>query len=164
MECAFSAILANPDCMALFVRADIRDALRDEGRIEYPIGHDLTAFDQTMLMLFVVRPSIVQGANMVPHQDVAFCPLVCVLIPFLQLMREQHVQQFIAFSLTGLIDAGGISRVAVQHLATCDGMRQKDWMNGRWALGLLLWCQRRALAARLCAHFFPEFIEVMGGC
>ena len=54
--------------------------LRCPARLDHEVRHRLAAPHQAVLIRTVVRYSIVQGADVVPHQHIMFRPLVCELV------------------------------------------------------------------------------------
>ena len=64
---------------------------------EHPVRHCLAALYQTRFIRMIIRFGVVQGAQIVPHQDVALVPTMDILEFRPKLMVEQEIQQFVAF-------------------------------------------------------------------
>ena len=100
---------------------------------------------------------------MIPHQHVTLGPAVGVLILRLELVREQGLEHAVALRLVELVDADRVARIAVEHSAPRDRMREKERMDGRRTPPALLGGERRPQAAGTGAHVLPELVEVVGG-
>src|SRR5207245_8409327 len=89
-------------------------------------------------------------------------PRVCVLILRLELVSEQGLEHAVALPLVELLDADRVTRIAVEHSAPRDRMREKERMDGRRTPPALLGGERRPQAAGTGAHVLPELVEVVG--
>src|SRR5262249_3630258 len=72
--------------------------------IEKPRRHHLAALDEARLVRPVIGDGVVNGAEVLPHQHVAFLPAVHVAVLRLELVREQIVEQLVAFRRRQLVD------------------------------------------------------------
>src|SRR5689334_3223672 len=66
-------------------------------RLEVLVRHHLATLDQAMLVRSVVRDRAMYGADVLPHEYIAFLPAGGIAVLRLQLVLEQERQRFFAF-------------------------------------------------------------------
>jgi hypothetical protein len=121
---------------------------------EDKIGRHLTPFNQAMFVFSVISHRIVQGTDILPHQQVAPCPVMGKSIFGLNRMSEKKLRQPFTFLLGNIVDAHRISRIGVEYVASCDRMLQKYRMRYGRSLPALLLGQHWPRASLFTAHHF----------
>ena len=96
------------------------------GRLDLDVGQGLVEIGNP-----VGGDGAVDGADMVPDQDVVLGPVVGVAVFGLQHMGEQVVECVAALCVAHTFDAYGKTGVHVDHLAPADRVREKHRVRHR---------------------------------
>ena len=123
--------------------------------------HDLTTPDIAVFVGAVVSNRVMHRADVIPHQQRIFLPVIGVKIFILHLQRKKVFKDLVTLLLTEFVNFHGIARVGVQHFLACDRMGQESRVNCRRAFTFLFFAERWASTAWPLAHHVPELVEIV---
>src|SRR5207249_9735874 len=101
---------------------------------------------------------VVDGTDVLPHEDVALLPVKGVAVLGLQLVREQELEHLLAFLLRQLVDPDRVAGIGVENAAPGDRVREKNRVRHRRLRRLLRFGERRTRTAS-AAPDFPALVE-----
>ena len=129
--------------------------------IEHLGRHHLAAAHQPDLVRTIIGDRAMDGAEVVPHQQVVLVPGVGVAEALFELEAEQVFQHLVALAFGEFVDPHRIAGIAVQHLPAGDRMGEEQRMHHRRTPAALFLGHRRAGARLVAAHVLPELLEVV---
>src|SRR4029450_5792385 len=114
-----------------------------------------------MLAGTIVGHGVMDGSNVLPHEDISLLPMRYVAILGLELVLEEEFEYFFTLVFRQLVDPHRITGIGVQHFAAGERVGRENRLRYR-GLGFSLCVgKRRAFAAFLAPHHLPELLEVV---